>query len=155
MTTRPLDLASKLRPPPANFDWLFFVNVGLIAVFFGWFGSPLILAPSLGVDFRLPEMAGANAEAQPATHYLNVTDSGQVFVGDGSLDMTQLGKWLGKQMAAWRQAKHAAAPVLRVQASANVSADVLTQIFGMAQQAGFTVRQAVEEPKAAAGRGGR
>ncbi len=155
MTTRPLELASKLRPPPANFDWLFFVNVGLIAVFFGWFGSPLILAPSLGVKFQLPEMAGANVDAQPATHYLNVTDSGQVFVGDGSLDMAQLERWLGKQVGAWREAKHATAPVLLVQASANVPAQVLTRIFGMAQKAGFTVRQAVEEPKDAPVRGGR
>ena len=32
MITRPLDLASKLRPEPRNFDWLFFVNAGLLSL---------------------------------------------------------------------------------------------------------------------------
>ena len=30
MITRPLDLASKMRPEPRNFDWLFYVNAGLL-----------------------------------------------------------------------------------------------------------------------------
>jgi biopolymer transport protein ExbD len=157
MTTRPLDLASKLRPPPANFDWLFLVNVGLIALFFGLFGSPFVRAPSLGVNFRLPEMIGT--DPQPATHFLNVTDSGQILVVDGSLNMEQLNAWLATQAAELKLQKHPAPAVLLVRASANVPAYVLTEIFGMAQKAGFAVRQGVEEskdtPRAERSSGGR
>ena len=48
MITRPLDLASKLRPEPRNFDWLFFVNAGLLVLFFVLFGSRFVLAPGEG-----------------------------------------------------------------------------------------------------------
>jgi len=61
MITRPLDLASKLRPPPRDFDFVFLVNGGLIVMFFMLFGSRFVLAPGLGVDFIMPEMPGGGA----------------------------------------------------------------------------------------------
>ena len=67
MITRPLDLASKLRPPPRNLDMLFLVNGGLLVLFFMLFGSRFVLSPGLGVDFRLPVMAGALANATATT----------------------------------------------------------------------------------------
>src|SRR4051812_31791048 len=82
MITRPLDLGSKLRPPPLNFDWLFVANAGLLALFFMVFGSRFVLAPGLGVAFRLPTVAGANAAARPPTHVINVLESGQIFTAD-------------------------------------------------------------------------
>ena len=72
MITRPLDLASRLRPPPRNFDAWFYVNAGLLVLFFYWFGSRFILAPGLGVNFQLPRIAGARAGAAPATHHITV-----------------------------------------------------------------------------------
>jgi biopolymer transport protein ExbD len=156
MTTRPLDLATRLRARPANLDWLFFVNGGLIVLFFYLFGSQFVLAPSLGTTFRLPEMVGANTDAQPATHNLSVTDSGQIMVADGSIDLAQLSEWLETQAAKHRQEKHAPA-VLLVRADRGVPTQVWTQILGLAQQAGFAVRLAVVEPKneATVGQGGR
>ena len=65
MITHPLDLASRLRPPPRSFDALFLVNGGLIILFFFLFGSRFVLAPGLGVGFQLPEMAAAGAGAAP------------------------------------------------------------------------------------------
>ena len=55
MITRPLDLASKLRPEPRSLDALFYVNVGVLALFFTMLGSRFVLAPGLGVDFQLPK----------------------------------------------------------------------------------------------------
>lgn len=49
MITRPLDLASRLRPPPRGLDWLFVMNVALVALFFSLFGSRFVLAPGLGL----------------------------------------------------------------------------------------------------------
>jgi biopolymer transport protein ExbD len=40
MITRPLDLASKLRPEPRNFDFLFLINGGLILIDGGKVGLP-------------------------------------------------------------------------------------------------------------------
>ena len=60
MITRPLDLASRLRPPPRNFDVFFYVNLGLMVLAFTVLGSRFVLAPGFGVDFQLPEMQGVS-----------------------------------------------------------------------------------------------
>ena len=97
MITHPLDLASKLRPPPRNFDALFLVNGALIVLFFFLFGSRFVLAPGLGMDFRLPEMAGAIEGAAPATVVISVPRSDMVLVEDGMFNYTQLRGWLQKR----------------------------------------------------------
>ena len=137
--TRPLDLASKLRPEPRSFDWLFFVNGGLIAVFFYLFGSQFVLAPSLGVDFRLPSAAGAIADARPATHHVNVTNSKQIFVRDGLLTMEQLREWLRVQSKTVKE------PVLLVVASDDVPTATAFEIASAARDAGFAVRFAASD----------
>ena len=97
MITRPLDLASRLRPPPRGLDWIFFVNVGLLALFFSVFGSRFVLAPGLGLNFRLPGAAGPAVSARPASHVISVLDSGQVFTPDGLTSVPALGPWLKAQ----------------------------------------------------------
>lgn len=149
MITRPLDLASRLRPAPRNFDGWFFANAGLIALFFFLFGSPFVLAPALGVDFRLPEIAGANADARPATHHVNVTNSGQIFVRDGPLTMEQLRGWLRVRATAVKE------PVLLVLASEGVPTLLVLEIAGAGRDAGFTVRIAAREPTGGEGEKGR
>ena len=67
MIARPLDLASRLRPPPQGMGSLHYVNVGLLCLFFSLFGSRFVLAPGLGLDFQLPQLAGAQAGAAQAT----------------------------------------------------------------------------------------
>jgi biopolymer transport protein ExbD len=149
MITRPLDLSSKLRPEPRNFDWLFFVNAGLIVLFFALFGSRYVLAPGLGVDFQLPRVGNPHADARTTTHFISVVSAGQIFAGDGLRTMDQLGQWLKEQ------AKTVKAPSLLVRASAGVRAAVLTDITSAARAAGFTVVLAAEESAARAGEGGR
>jgi biopolymer transport protein ExbD len=140
MITRPLDLAARLRPPPRNFDAWYFVNAGLLALFFQLAGSRFILAPGLEVDFHLPAVAGALAGAATATHYITVKDSGQIFGDNGLMDLGQLGAWL--QAEAGRSKD----PALLVKASAGVTMDQLARICTAAREAHFRVILAAEEP---------
>ena len=131
MIPRPLDLASRLRPPPRNFDGLFFVNAGLIVLFFSLWGSKFVLAPALGVGFQLPSAAGALVEARPPTSYISVTDFGQILAGDGLRTMEQLRSWLRDE------ARKASQPVLLVRASRGVALALAMEIETMAVEEGF------------------
>ncbi|HWA87982.1 MAG TPA: biopolymer transporter ExbD [Opitutus sp.] len=148
MISRPLDLASKLRPEPRYFDLLFFVNVGLLVLLFYAYGSRFILAPGLGVDFKLPAMAGAMAGAAPADGaMISVRPSGQIFA-DGLLNMAQLQQWLKAE------AKKSRRPSLLVRASVGVPVEEIAKIVSAAQEAGFVrIVLGAEEPASSAGEG--
>ncbi len=140
MITRPLDLTSKLRPEPRSFDFLFFVNVGLIVLFFDLLGSRFVLAPGLGVEFQMPEMTGAVAAASATDRYISVLPSGQIFA-DGLLSMDQLRDWLKVEARKLHQ------PSLLVRASSGVPISELTEIVSAAREAGFSrVVWGAEEP---------
>ena len=139
MITRPLDLASKLRPEPRNFDWLFFVNSGLLVLFFGLFGSRFVLAPGLGVDFRLPAVVGASAAARAPTHVVSVVNSGQIFTSDGLRKLADLNEWRGQN------AKGVRSPLLLVRGSSGVPMSVLAEIASAATAAGYEVLWAASE----------
>ncbi len=132
MITRPLDLAARLRREPRNFDFLFFVNGALIVLFFSLFGSRFVLAPGLGVDFRLPEMGGARSGAMVTERVISVLPSGQIFAADGLLSRAQLREWLKGEAAKLRE------PSLLVRAGAGVPLSQLAEIVSAAQEAGFT-----------------
>lgn len=69
MITRPLELQSKLSPPPRDLDVFFWVNVAAVGLFFGLLGSRFILAPGLPVgvsatpDLVLPQLSTAQTGA--------------------------------------------------------------------------------------------
>jgi biopolymer transport protein ExbD len=132
MITHPLELASKLRPPPRSYDAWFFVNGGLIVLFFFLFGSRFVLAPGLGVNFRLPEMAEARAGAAQTTVVISLPRSDMVLADDGMLDYAQLRGWLA---ARGRRDKGLA---LLVRADRRVPLEDLEIIAEMAADAGFT-----------------
>ncbi len=140
MITRPLDLSSHLRAPPRSFEFLFYVNVGLLGLFFSMFGSRFVLAPGLGVDFQLPEQTGAAAGASTTTHQITVRGSGQILADDGVVSIEQLGRWLERQKS---MTPH---PTLLVLASASVSSQVLAEIVSVARRAGFSVVWGALEP---------
>jgi len=143
MITRPLDLASKLRPVPRNFDSLFFVNAGLLVLFFALFGSRSVLAPSLGVEFRLPQISDPGM-AQ-TTHKISVKRDGMIFADSGQLTLVQLRAWLKEQAKVTKQ------PVLLVLEDADVSSSTSTDIWTAAHEAGFGVVLGVETAPAGAG----
>lgn len=139
MITRPLDIASKLRPEPRNFDVLFYVNAGLIALFFVLCGSRFILAPGLGLDFQVPTVSGAMAGAVTTDRFISVLPSGQIFA-NGLVNMNQLEEWLKIE------AKKLKKPSLLVRTSADVPVSQLAEIVSVAREAGFVVVWGAEEP---------
>lgn len=149
MITRPLNLAARLRPEPRSFDWLFFVSGGLLAVFFGLFGSPFVLAPGLGLNFRLPTVQGADANARPPTHVISVVNAEQIFTDDGLRKLGDLQGWLLQQRKGTRP------PLLLVRGSEEVPMSVLADISSAAAAAGFEVLLAAGEPAGATKKGGR
>jgi biopolymer transport protein ExbD len=140
MIARPLDLASRLRPEPRNFDAWYYVNAAVLGLFFLTFGSRFVLAPGLEVDFSLPRVAGARAGAVAATHYITVKNSGQIFGHDGLMNLAQLSAWLQAEAAKTPQ------PVLLVKASSGVTSAQLAEISNAAHAARFRVIWAAEEP---------
>lgn len=150
MITRPLELSSRLRPEPRNFDAVFLVNGGLLVLFFYLFGSQFVLAPGIGVGFT-PEFAGARAAATQTTHRITVMPSGLIFIDDGPADKERLGKWLVDAAKTTRQ------PSLLIIASRTVQLGTITEIASTATAAGFVhVQWAAEESSASApGREGR
>lgn len=141
MITRPLDLHSKLRPEPRNFDWLFFVNAGLLLLAFSVFCSRFVLAPGISVGFQLPTTEGAEANASRTTHMIDVSGSGQILTEDGFRTMEELKNWLRVQATATKS------PVLLVRAeSSNVSLATAIDISSAAKEAGFQVLVAADEP---------
>lgn len=149
MIARPLELASRLRPEARNFDWLFFVNAGLIVMFFSLFGSRYVLAPGLPVTFRLPTAAGVEANAKAPSHVVDVVDAGQVLTNDGFRKLADLREWL------MREAKGTKSPLLLVRGGADMPIAVLTEISSAASAAGFEVLLAASEPEPKARQGGR
>jgi hypothetical protein len=140
MITRPLDLASKLRPEPRNFGVMFLVNGGLIVLFFYLFESRFVLAPGLGVDFQIPVVPGARSGAVQTTHRITVKPPGLIILEDGPADVERLGRWLKDEAKITKQ------PSLLVIVSTKVSQGLMTEIYIAAAAAGFTVQVAAEEP---------
>ena len=149
MITRPLDLASRLRSEPRNLDAIFYVNVASLVLFFALFGSRFVLAPGLGVEFRLPAVAGANRGARAPTHVISVVNSGQIFTSEGLRNIGGLEEWLRQK------AKGTKAPLLLVRGSAGVPMSVLAEISSAAAGAGFEVLWAASEPDSRGKDGGR
>ena len=137
MISRPLDLAARLRPPPRSFDALFYVNAGMLALFFALFGSRFVLAPGFTA---LPAIAGSTANARTATHHITVHGDRQILAGDGLRDAAGLREWLARQAASARQP-----PVLLVQARVGVGFDLIARITSDAHAAGFEVQLAAVE----------
>lgn len=112
---------------------MFYVNVGMLAVFFLLFGSRFVLAPGLGVDFAVPTVEGAGENARTTTHQITVRRSGQILADEGLVSKKQLADWL------LREKSKTLNPSLLVLASAGVPSDELAAIFSLAQGAGFSV----------------
>jgi biopolymer transport protein ExbD len=140
MITRPLDLASRLRPAPRNFDGWFFASAGLIALGFVLFGSRFVLAPGLGVEFQLPEMVGAREQAVSTTHNITVTETGLIIANNGPITLPRLEQWLDEE------GKIKRGSTLLVRADADAKSSQLIAITQLARQAGFEVLWAAQEP---------
>jgi len=115
-------------------EYVFFVNLALIGVFFGLWGSPFILSPGLRID-SLPVVPGARAGAGPTTEHVSVRASGQIVTSDGLKTPAQLEEWLKRRPPS----KAGLPPSLLLKAERDVSMGVLSGIIGAATRAGFNV----------------
>ncbi|MFA6962919.1 MAG: biopolymer transporter ExbD [Opitutaceae bacterium] len=140
MITRPLDLSSRLRTPPRGFDFLFYVNVGLIAFFFVLFGSRFVLSPGVGVDFHLPVVPEALPGAISTDVVIAIKGSDLAFVDGAKVNFSGLRQYLAAR------AKGRTDLRLLVQADAALSTRDLTEVYDMARAAGFASVQIAAEP---------
>jgi len=148
MITRPLDLASRLRPVPRNFDTFFYANIVLLGVFFSVFGSRFMLSPGIelgGAILHEPVAEGAMAGAVRTSAVISVLRAGLVFTEDGPKSYGELAAWLPRRVAELNEA----APWLLVRADAAVPLQDLFRIHSMAIAAGFAGVQLAAEPVAA------
>ncbi len=132
MITRPLDLASRLKPVARGWDTLFYVNTGALALFFLLFGSRYVLAPGLGVDFALPTAGEAATSTLITDVVIAVPAPGMVVVEGAVVDYAGLAGWLRTRVAGERRKR------LLVQASASLPARDLAEIYALAADAGFS-----------------
>ena len=149
MITRPLDLATQLRRTPRSFDWAFYVNFGLIALFFVLFGSRFVLSPALTVDgknVQLPTTPVGASSYVPSTLRVSVKANKQIFVDpNGLVTFEQLRTWMAEQ------AKRSPGAGLLLLSDAGVTVDTITQISHAATQVGLEFNLAVEPAKDGAG----
>ena len=142
MITRPLDLSTRLRPPPHGYEFVFYLNAGLIALFFVLFGSRFVLSPGLGVDFSVPVMPAALAGAVSTDVVVSVKGVNLAFVEGAKVDFA------GLRLHLKERAREAAGLRLLVQADASFTTRDLTEIYEMAREAGFASVQIAAEPRA-------
>lgn len=143
MITRPLDLSSRLKPPPRGFEVLFFVNAGLIALFFVLFGSRFVLSPGVGAGFDVPSMPGALDGAVATDVVVAVKAADMAFVEGAKVDFDGLRRYLAERARERKDLR------LLVQADATLTTRDLTAVYDMARAAGFVAVQIAAEPAAA------
>ena len=143
MITRPLDLSTRLRPPPRSYDHLFWVNGVLIVLFFFVFGSRFVLSPGIGVgrtEEMLPLAANAVQGAVPTQLTLNVTQAGQLYVDTGFVSFDQFRAWLESQAESHPDA------VLLVHFNVRNATELLTRISDAANEVGIRVQMSAVVP---------
>ena len=141
MIARPLELAARLRPPPRGYEFVCYVNVGFIALFFVLFGSRFVLSPGLGMDFEVPVMRSALAGAVSTDVVIALKGDDLAFVDGAKVN------FLGLRQFLVERAKLRSGLRLLVQADASVTARDLTEVYDMARLAGFASVQIAAEPR--------
>ena len=142
MITHPLDLNSKLRPRPRSFDWVFFVNIALIGMFFLFFGSRFVLFPALVVSgsFNTLTRPASQVSYVPGSVVISVKANGQIFTDTGLVSDSQLNAWLAGKVKTSPDAS------LLIRGDAQVTIDRIQRITLMAQRAGFKLISTLVEP---------
>jgi biopolymer transport protein ExbD len=148
MITRPLELESRMSPPPRDLDFVAWVNVGVIVLFFGLFFSSFVLAPGLPVGVGeqgtvvLPSVGAASQGAGSASVVVSYrSDNVILFEGGMYLSLSEL----RKHMAGYTK-QHPGA-VMLVRADRQVTVQAFADLCEMAREAGFAnVLLAAEPP---------
>ncbi|RXK53078.1 hypothetical protein ESB00_15315 [Oleiharenicola lentus] len=152
MISGPLELQSRLSPPPRDLDVFAWVNTGLIVLFFALLGSRFVLAPGLPVglsgdgSWALPRMDGAAENAVPASVVVSYLREDVILFEGGKFTLAEL----RKHMEIY--AKEHPGAVMLVRADRQVSIQDFAKLASMASQVGFSQAQlAMEQPVAEEG----
>ena len=148
MIARPLELASRLSPPPRDLDFFAWVNVAVIALFFGLLGSRFVLAPGLPIGvgdgggvIEPPSVGPSSVAPGPSSVVVSVRRDNVVLFEGGVYSLPEL----RKQMADYT--KNHSGAVLLVRADRQVSVQALLDLCEMAKSVGFaSVLLAGESP---------
>lgn len=146
MITRPLELGSRLSPPPRDLDFFAWVNVGVIALFFGLLGSPFVLAPGPLVDvsrqspMELPQAGNMAEGTSGAAVVVSYRRDNVILFEGGMYTLPEL----QKHMEGYAK-KHPGA-VMLVLADRQVSVQAFLDLCAMARSLGFASVQAAAEP---------
>lgn len=144
MITRPLDLESRLSPPPRDLNFVAWVNVGLIVLFFGLFGSKFVLATGVPVG------AGVLATGVSGTNVVvNYRGPNMVVFDDGIYAMADLPKQMERYIK-----KHPEA-VLFVQMDGQAPVQAFLDLSRLAKELGYVNVVLATEPRGEAKPGER
>lgn len=150
MISRPLDLEARLSPPPRDLDFVGWVNVGAIVLFFSLLGSRFVLTPGLEIGMRndglvLPQAPVPVENIGAASVVLSYRRENVILFEGGIYSLAEL----QQQLAGYAQ-RHPGA-VMLVQADREVSLQNVLDLIQMAKGAGFAnvflAAEPVESPK--------
>lgn len=146
MITRPLDLVSRLSPPPRDLNAVAWVNVGVIALFFGLLGSRFVLAPGMPVGvgdpgtINLPVTGTASAGTGAASVVVSYRRDNVILFEGGMYSLTELRKHLAGY------AKDHPGAMMLVRADRQVSMQAFLDLCEMARAVGFANVLVAAEP---------
>jgi biopolymer transport protein ExbD len=140
MITRPLDLVARMSPPPRDLDFVAWVNVGVIVLFFSLLGSRFVLAP--GPRIELPNAFSLTEGAGAPSVVVSYRRNNVILFEGGMYSLAELRKHLAGY------AKSHPGTVMLVRADRQVSVQDFFDLCGMAREVGFAGVQAAAEPPA-------
>lgn len=143
MITRPLELESRLSSPPRDLDFVAWVNVALIVLFFGLLGSRFVLAPGLlvGADsLELPKTANPQYAGTASVVVSYRRDDVILFEG-AIVKLPELKQRLEVY------AKQHPGEVLLLLADRRVTMQAVSDLAAMAQSVGFAYVQMAQTPE--------
>ncbi|HRG56138.1 MAG TPA: biopolymer transporter ExbD [Lacunisphaera sp.] len=150
MITRPLNLESRLSPPPRDLNAVAWVNVGVVVLFFSLLGSRFVLAPGVLVGtggagvVELPVVNASSMTAVATSVVVTYRRDNVILFQGGMYSLAEL----QKHMEVY--AKKHPGSVLQVNADKQVSMQAWADLCAMAGAAGFAnVILVAAEPDAA------
>jgi biopolymer transport protein ExbD len=147
--TKPLELENRLSPPPRDLDFMAWVNVALIILFFGLFGSRFVLAPGLPVvvgapdAINLPSDGVLSSGAEAASVVVTYRRDDVILFEGGMYSLSALKKYLEEQAYI---KKHPGA-VMLVRADRQVTMQAFIDLCVMARGIGFAKVLVAAEPQ--------
>ncbi|HVU17744.1 MAG TPA: biopolymer transporter ExbD [Candidatus Didemnitutus sp.] len=136
MITRPLDLQSRLSAPPRDADVFFWLNAGVVALFFGLLGARFIqgtgetmLVGGGTQGFAIPQVSSVTQA--PASVVVSYRRDNMVLFEGGIFELRDLRAPLEKY------AKQHPGSTLMARVDKEVSAQGLLDLCDLARQAGF------------------